>query len=161
MMWLSDSLTIALAVPAAAMVLWVVRELWRRRSPQAELDHAYGQFWEQRRGVPFEAQQTELTLRYYAARLRRTASEAAIRSPARYADEMDRLIQQEVAMISSRDRQTGQAFAAWAKSAPLEDILYPVAMKAVHRHAVQQPKRFKVAIPAQMRDDIAASLRVR
>ena len=134
--------------------------VWTNRSPVARYDAALAGFNESRRGVPLETRQAELTLRNRAARLRRIASEAAIRDPGGYHDAVDKAIADETAQLSIVDRPLGEAFAAWTKSADVDEIFYPVAINRIHRRAVATAVNYAES-PESSIDDLVAALTVR
>lgn len=117
-------------IPIAAGALAI--RFWPH-SDQQEYGRRLREFWRQRRGVSVSDQMAELTIRTAAARLRRRASDEAMKTPRHYSEHIKRFAKEEAMMLATYDRSAAKEFLAWAESAPLQDILYPDAFRMVYR----------------------------
>ena len=83
------------------------------------------------RGLTAEQRQEEMSFRYAMARLRQHASKAVLARPADHQAIISDLVAKEAKMLALTNRAVSRRFVAVVKAAPLRDILYKDALKAV------------------------------
>lgn len=136
---IGNALLIAAAFPTTIGVFAFVIYLWEHRSHDAEYNGLVARFLHARRDVDFDAKQAELRLRTAAARLRASASRAVLRDPRRAHTAIAKAIEVEVVSIAHLDQTLAIQFGAWARGATMDELLYPLALRAAH--AAATPRR--------------------
>lgn len=131
------------------------------RAINGRLENRYAAFLMERSGTSGAEIDREFRLRTSAARLRRTASMATTKAPARAEQIIRDLARAEGLKMAATDKSAAKQFLQWAEGAEISEILYPAAMKAVWKHARGAAQR-SVAVKedSDLRRDIEAALKV-
>ena len=103
-----------------------------------------------RRSLSPEQQTQEMRFRRAWAALRRRASEEAMAWPAGHAETIANIGAEEAKVLALVDKDTAKRFLKVVNEAPLSDILYPEAMKAVHQDARSVARSARVEITDDM-----------
>lgn len=139
----------------AVIVVALLHEYWPRQG-RALFEHRHRQWLAscRRRKLSATQMNEELAFRRAMARLRRRASEAAVKCPAAYEEAVAQIAKEETASLLIRDRGVAKRFLKVVNDAATSDILYPEAMAVIDRHWKDKERGRKA--PAVTEDDIAA-----